>query len=209
VKAMFVTKIKSVLAVVLVVGLALGGGGVWMGLFSGPAAVAQQGGGSGPGDPGAPGSKRDAKRLAPANQGKKRQSTPADGRRDLDKLQGSWRVVGAEEEGAPIHEKDLKEAKETFVVKGSTMTYCRDGRVQVTMKIRLDPRETPKAMDLAFADGKEKGYKNHAIYQLDGDMLKLRMNDKFGGNSVDERPTDFSTAKGKEAVLFILKRGEK
>jgi uncharacterized protein (TIGR03067 family) len=26
---------------------------------------------------------------------------------------------------------------------------------------------------------------------------------------VDERPTDFSTAKGKEAVLFILKRGKK
>ena len=128
---------------------------------------------------------------------------------ELDKLQGRWLVVGAEEEGQHIHEKDLKQAKETFVVKGGTMTYCRDGQVQVTMKISLDPRETPKAMDLKFTDGKEKGYKNHAIYQLDGDMLKLRMNDKFGGNSVDERPTDFSTAKGKEAVLFVLKRGTK
>jgi len=128
---------------------------------------------------------------------------------ELDKLQGRWLVVGAEEEGQKIHEVDLKEAKETFVIKGGTMTYCRDGQVQVTMKISLEPRETPKAIDLKFADGKEKGYKNHAIYQLDGDMLKLRMNDKFGGNSVDERPTDFSTAKGKEAVLFILKRGTK
>jgi hypothetical protein len=35
------------------------------------------------------------------------------------------------------------------------------------------------------------------------------MNDKFGGNSVNERPTEFSTAKGKEAALFILKRGTK
>jgi hypothetical protein len=35
------------------------------------------------------------------------------------------------------------------------------------------------------------------------------MNDKFGGNSKEERPEDFSTARGKEAVLFILKRQTK
>jgi RNA polymerase sigma factor (sigma-70 family) len=40
-KAMFMTKIKSVLAVVLVVGLALGGIGLGVGLSSNPAAVAQ------------------------------------------------------------------------------------------------------------------------------------------------------------------------
>jgi uncharacterized protein (TIGR03067 family) len=114
--------------------------------------------------------------------------------------------VGAEEAGKAIHEDDLKVAKETFVVKGGKMTYCRDGKVQLTMKIILEAREDPKAMDLVFLDGKEKGMGNHAIYQLDGDRLKLRMNDKFGGNSLHERPTEFSTANGKEAVLFILKR---
>ena len=129
-------------------------------------------------------------------------------KKELDKLQGSWSVVGAEE-NKDDDEKDVKEAKETFVVKGGTMTYCRDGEVQVTMKIRLDPGKTPKAIDLEFTDGKEKGYKNHAIYQLDGDTLKLRMNDKFGGNSEDERPTEFSIAKGKEAILFVLKRAKK
>jgi RNA polymerase sigma factor (sigma-70 family) len=41
VKAMFMTKIKSVLAVVLVVGLALGGVGLGVGLSTNPAAVAQ------------------------------------------------------------------------------------------------------------------------------------------------------------------------
>src|SRR5439155_24107015 len=41
VKAMFMTKIKSVLAVVLVVGLALGGIGLGVGLSTNPAAVAQ------------------------------------------------------------------------------------------------------------------------------------------------------------------------
>src|SRR5262245_29016533 len=42
VKAMFVTKIRSVLAVVLVVGLVLGGFGVGVGLSTNPVAVAQQ-----------------------------------------------------------------------------------------------------------------------------------------------------------------------
>jgi uncharacterized protein (TIGR03067 family) len=106
--------------------------------------------------------------------------------------------------------KEIEAAlKETFVVKGGKLTYCRDGKVQVTMHITLEPREDPKAVDVVFLDGNEKGMTNHAIYELAGDKLKLRMNDKFGGNSVDERPTEFATANGKEAVLFILKRATK
>jgi RNA polymerase sigma factor (sigma-70 family) len=208
-KAMFRSKIKSALAVLLVVGLALGGGGAGLGLLGGRAAVAQQPGKSGPGDPSVSSSGKEVAKLAPARQGEKRKPAAADGKKDVDRLQGTWLVVGVEEEGKEIHPEGLKGAKETFVVKGSKMTYCRDGKVQVTMKITVAPGETPKEMDLVFIDGKEKGYKNHAIYQLDSDRLKLRMNDKFGGNSVDERPTDFSTTKGKEAVLFILKRKTK
>jgi RNA polymerase sigma factor (sigma-70 family) len=204
-KAMFRGKIRSVLAVALVVGLALGGVGIGMGLLSGPTAVARQPGGGGPGDPGVPGGKKAVKRLAPAAQGKKGKSTTAGPKRDLDRLQGTWQVVGVEEGGTEVE----KETKETFVVKGGTMTSCRDGKVQVTMKITLAPKKKPKAIDLEFTDGKEKGYKNRAIYQLDGDRLKLRMNDKFGGNGEAERPRDFSTARGKEAVLFILKRAKK
>jgi RNA polymerase sigma factor (sigma-70 family) len=203
-KAMFMSKIKSVLAVALVVGLALSGGGVGVRLLGGPATEAQLPGGGGPGDPRVSGSKKEVARPAPANQGEKRKSPTAGAKKDLDKLQGTWLVVTTEEGGNEIE----AELKETFVVKGGKMTYCRDGKVQVTMKITLAPGKAPKAMDLEFLDGKEKGHKNHAIYQLDGDRLKVRMNDKFGGNSVDERPTDFSTATGKEAVLFILKRGK-
>jgi hypothetical protein len=62
---------------------------------------------------------------------------------------------------------------------------------------------------LEFTDGNDKGYCNFAIYKLDGDTLKLRMNDKFGGNGENERPAHFSTENGKEAVLFILKRETK
>jgi RNA polymerase sigma factor (sigma-70 family) len=209
-KAMFTSKIKSVLAVALVAGLALGGAGVGARLFNGPAAAAlQQLGEGSQGDPDVRGSTQEKETAAPDKQGEKPKSAAEDEKGELDRLQGTWLVVGAEEEGKIVHEKDLKEAKETFVVKGRTMTYCRAGKVQVTMKFTRYPAETPPAITLEFTDGKEKGNKNHAIYKLDGGTLKLRMNDKFGGNSENERPTEFSTDKGKEAVLFILKRGTK
>jgi uncharacterized protein (TIGR03067 family) len=89
------------------------------------------------------------------------------------------------------------------------MTYRQDGNVRVTMTITLDPTKSPPAIMLELTDGKEKGQKNHAIYKLDGDTLKLRMNDKFGKNDENERPTDFSTDEGKEAILFVLKREAK
>jgi RNA polymerase sigma factor (sigma-70 family) len=204
-KAMFTSKIKSVLAVALVALLAVSAGGVGVRLFGGPAAVAQQSRGGDRGNPRVSTNEKEVARLAPANQGETRQSTTSAPRKDLDMLQGTWRVVGTEEGGNEIEVA----LKETFVVKSGTITYCQDGKAQVTMKITLMPGKTPKAIDLEFTDGKEKGYKNHAIYELSGDRLKLRMNDKFGGNSVNERPTDFSTANGKEAVLFILKRQNK
>jgi RNA polymerase sigma factor (sigma-70 family) len=199
-KAMLTSKIKSALVVALAVGLALSGVGVR--LIGGPAAVAQQPGG-GPGDPGVPDSKRAVARPAPVKEDEK---PKLGARKDLDLLQGTWRVVRIEE-----GENEVEvESNDTFAVKGGKMTYCLDDKAQVTMKITLMPGKTPKAMDLEFTDeGKEKGLKNHAIYQLDGDTLKIRMNDKFGGNSEDERPTEFSTAKGKEAILFILKREKK
>jgi uncharacterized protein (TIGR03067 family) len=207
-KAMFRSKIKSLLATALVLGLALGGFGVGAGLLRGPSAVALQSERGGQGDPPVLTSTQEENKQAPEKQGEKPNPPAANAKRDMANLQGSWRVVGVEEQGNKIAEEDVKEAKETFVFKGRTMTYLQDGKVQVTMTITLDPTKSPPAIILEFTDGGEKGHKNHAIYKLEGDTLKLRMNEKFEGNSEDERPTDFSTENGKEGVLFILKQGD-
>jgi RNA polymerase sigma factor (sigma-70 family) len=204
-KAMFRSKIKRLLATALVVGLALGGAGVGAGLLSGPAAVARQSRGGGQDYPPVLTSTQEENKQAPDKQGEKPNPPAADAKRDMANLQGTWRVVDTEEQGYNIYDKELKE---TFVVKGRTMTYLQDGKVQVTMTITLDPTKSPPAIILEFTDGGEKSHKNYAVYKLDGDTLKLRMNDKFQGNSQDERPTDFSTENGKEGVLFILKQGD-
>ena len=204
-KAMFRSKIKSLIATALAVSLALGMGSVGAGLFNGPSAVALQSERSGQGDPPVFTSTQEENKQAPDKQGEKPNPPAADAKRDMANLQGTWRVVDTEEQGYNIYDKELKE---TFVVKGRTMTYRQDGKVQVTMTITLDPTKSPPAIILEFTDGDEKIHKNYAIYKLDGDTLKLRMNDKFEGNSEDERPTDFSTENGKEGVLFILKQGD-
>jgi RNA polymerase sigma factor (sigma-70 family) len=203
-KAMFMSKIKRVLAVALVVGLALGGVGVGAGLLRVPVAVAQQARGGSQADPPELTSTQEENKQAPDKKDQKPKPPAADVKRDMANLQGTWHVVDTEEQGYNIYDKELKE---TFVVKGRTMTYRQDGKVQVTMTITLDPTKSPPAIVLEFTDGDEKSHKNYAIYKLDGDTLKLRMNDKFEGNSEGERPTDFST-EGKGGVLFILKQGD-
>jgi uncharacterized protein (TIGR03067 family) len=60
--------------------------------------------------------------------------------------------VGVEKQGNKIAEEDVKEAKETFVFNGRTMTYRQYGKVQVTMTITLDPAETPPEITLEFTD---------------------------------------------------------
>ena len=133
-KAMFMSKFKSVLAVALVIGLALGGGVAGVRLLGVPAAAAQQPKGGGKDDPVAPGGKKETAGQAPANPDEERKSNPVDAKKEQDKLQGTWLVEAVEEEGKAIPEQELKEAKETFVVKGGQITYCRDGKVQITMK---------------------------------------------------------------------------
>ena len=140
-KDMFLSKIKSVLAVALVVGLALAGGGVGAGLLSGAAATAPQSGGGNPGDPRVLKGTKIEEKPAPKKQDEKSKSTAADKKRELDALQGTWRVVGVEEQGNKVHEEDVKEAKETFVIKGRTMTYCRAGETLVTMKFTRYPEK--------------------------------------------------------------------
>jgi RNA polymerase sigma factor (sigma-70 family) len=116
-KAMFMSKIKGVLAVALVFGLALGGAGVGvgLGLFRGTA-VAQQPG-DGPGDTRVPGSKRDSQGLAQSKQGGKRNSTTAEAKEEPDKRAAAqpenadgWIALG----NAQMAKGKLKEAIESY-----------------------------------------------------------------------------------------------
>jgi uncharacterized protein (TIGR03067 family) len=118
---------------------------------------------------------------------------------DQKALQGIWTVTSAEMRG---------EKNEEIV--GSTMTFTDD---KISLKVKgkdeakeakykLDPAAKPKHLDIMPSDKEET---LQGIYELDGDNLKICMNDK----GAEARPEKFEAAADKKFVLLVLKREKK
>ncbi len=140
---------------------------------------------------------------------------------EQDKLQGKWKLAsrsGDDDEDAP-------EPNSYYVIEGDIMRFVylnKDGKedVFVRQKLALTVDKEPKQMDLTYVDdagkpitttdkirsrGKTKtkttALKNVAIYQFDGDKLKICI-------SYDEkkRPTDFTAPKGSSRYVVTLEK---
>lgn len=112
-------------------------------------------------------------------------------KRDLEKLQGTWVLVGAEEKGRVIPEEAARREGESVLIKGDRLTMTRKGRTRGTGIIRLDPGKKPAWMDLLDPDDKNKVI--HGIYKLEGDRLTLCVSHKFRANRKEDRPAKFTT----------------
>jgi uncharacterized protein (TIGR03067 family) len=121
-------------------------------------------------------------------------------RDEREKLQGIWKVVGAEIGGRDASEDELKSSK--LVVKGNQLTIVRNYYNVVHAEFTVDPRPKLKTIDAVLQDGpeNERGKTRRGIYKLEGDTLTLCLN----GADMD-RPTEFASAEGTETVLFKLK----
>jgi uncharacterized protein (TIGR03067 family) len=67
---------------------------------------------------------------------------------------------------------------------------------------KLDPTTKPKSLDVSPVDGPDKGKFGAAIYDLDGDTLKLCL----PRGATKERPTEFRSPQGSQHGYFVLKR---
>jgi uncharacterized protein (TIGR03067 family) len=125
-------------------------------------------------------------------------SQDAAGERKL--LQGAWLPTAAEVSENPFDEATLKMMK--LVLEGDKYA------VTVGMSIdkgttRIDPAARPKTMDIIGADGPNKGKTFLAIYELNGDTLRVCY-DLTG----KVRPTEFKTKKGELLFLATYKRAK-
>jgi RNA polymerase sigma factor (sigma-70 family) len=147
VQAMFVTKIKSVLAVALVVGLAFAGAG---GLLYQTQAADQ------PQDA----QKKAEKKPVPA------QPTPQPAKTDRERMVGNWFIMN----------DDSQRKGEMWVITAdSILMHAKHGGANAHHYAhRLDASKTPKQIDITVArvNGPTVGVIN-AIYVLDGDELRL------------------------------------
>lgn len=119
-------------------------------------------------------------------------------KKDLEQLQGIWQVTALEVDGNQAPDEALKEFKIT--VKGDRMSH-KTGETTEESSFKLDPSKKPKQIDFTVVAGTDKGKNMKAIYELDGDSLKLCV-----GSPGAERPTEFASKAGTKIGLIVLKR---
>lgn len=183
-KAMLLMKLKTVLSIVLMLGVVCIGSGL---LMHRTAAGQQTESGRG--------EKPTAGQLDPLR-GDARTVTTAEAKHDaaktdLDQLQGIWSVVSMERGGQPA-----KLEKAAFMVDGKRACWqTKDAEIEGGLY--LEPTSKPKTYDLAMTTRTQEG-----IYSLEGDILRLCYD--LGTNP--KRPGSFITEKGSQRVLVVLKR---
>jgi len=113
-------------------------------------------------------------------------------------IDGAWLPSSAELGGKKFSDEVRKTIK--LVVKDDKYTVTVGAAVdQGTVK--LDPSAKPKALDITGTDGPNKGKKIPAIYERDGDTLRVCYD--LSGKS---RPTEFKSEAGTQLFLVTYKR---
>jgi len=119
--------------------------------------------------------------------------------KELDHLQGGWKVVRVEVGGMIMPQKAFQ--KVTITVKDEEITFREGDKVYDQVTFDPDPSTRPKSADLRHSAGLKKGVRERAIYELQGDQLKLCI-----AEPRKKRPADFVSAEGTGQQLFILNR---
>ena len=129
---------------------------------------------------------------------------------DLAQLQGTWAVMGREFAGKKASKEDIDKLKAKITIKGDAVTVTSlnlDEEVVVSSaKLKLDPTTKPKSMDIWFTEGPNCGKTVAAIYDLDGDVLKVCI---AIGEGDDKRPTQFAGPTKPEWLYIEYKREKK
>jgi uncharacterized protein (TIGR03067 family) len=118
--------------------------------------------------------------------------------KDESAIQGLWLPSSAELGGNKFPDE----------VRKSIKLEVKDGKYNVTVgkapdkgTIKLNPAVKPKEMDITGLEGPNKGKTILAIYELDGDTLRVCYD--LSGKS---RPTEFKSTAGTQLFLVTYKR---
>jgi uncharacterized protein (TIGR03067 family) len=127
-------------------------------------------------------------------------AAPADpAAEELQKLQGKWQMVGLEVNGEKVPAERFQASR--LEIKDNRYVV-NTGRSVHETTIKLDPAKSPKAIDMTFEDGDNKGDTAQGIYKLDGDTLTIcrpRL-------PPHERPSEFVTKPGSDRFIVTWKR---
>src|SRR5262245_39773052 len=118
--------------------------------------------------------------------------------RGADTIQGTWLPSAAELGGKAFPDEARKATR--LVVKGDKYTVTVGKQVDLGT-VKLNPNGSPKTLDITGTEGPNKGKTIQAIYERDGDTLKVCYDLSGKG-----RPAEFKTKEGTQLFLVTYKR---
>ena len=118
---------------------------------------------------------------------------------DGDSLQGTWLPLTAELSGTPFPDEVRKSIQ--LVIDGDGGYTVTVGDTVDRGTTRLNPAAQPKELDITGTEGPNKGRTIRAIYERDGDTLRVCYD--LSGTS---RPTEFQSKEGTQLFLVTYER---
>jgi uncharacterized protein (TIGR03067 family) len=121
---------------------------------------------------------------------------------EIKRLDGVWVPVSAESAAGKFSDKQDLDDLGKFIIKDGK-TLMKDGNKLLQAVIKVDPTKKPKTMDIVVDEGKDKGWAQLLIYEVDGETLRVCYD---VGQISTRRPTEFST---RNDQLIIVHKREK
>lgn len=115
------------------------------------------------------------------------------------KLVGKWELASLEAGGQKLPDDNKPDIKLVIKAEKAFEVITPDNTVKGPLKI--DVKQKPKDMDIEVAEGENQGKVFKAIYDFDGEDLRICV-DISGEN----RPKEFKTEPGTPVVLIVFKR---
>jgi uncharacterized protein (TIGR03067 family) len=125
-------------------------------------------------------------------------------RRELERFEGTWKLVKVEQEGQPLPAEEVNGLNVTVrIAHGKVRLHHRNQSHELGTILQVIPGDPFNALDMLMTDGPFENLPHPAIYSLQGDLLKVRFGDEDNG----KRPLDFATQAGdRDAMVFTLQR---
>lgn len=115
-------------------------------------------------------------------------------------LEGTWDLVSLERDG-----KEVKPQNDTkMVTTGSKFVIKAGGKIVAAGTATYDASKKPKAVDVTYTEGPDKGKTLKGIYEVVGDTARFCR----AGTPEQERPTEFKTKAGTGGLASVYKRAK-
>src|SRR6266511_2312577 len=124
-------------------------------------------------------------------------------KKELERFQGTWNLVGREYNGKAAAEDDVKVMEGKLVITGDKVTYTSRGSDAREVTFKIDPTAKPRAIEWTVTKGPAKGDKVLAIYKIEGDRMTV-----CAGTS-EKRPKEFATKAGSPFVIVVYQKQKK